>query len=51
MCFLMDLDVARDAHVQRTRTLEARNRRALRGSTHRRVGARRGWQGLALTAE
>lgn len=50
MCYLMEIDVARDAHAQRTRSLEARNRLALRGTDHRRAGTRRGWQGLILTS-
>lgn len=48
MCFQIDIDVARDAHVQRTATLETRNRLALRDTDLRRTGRRRGRRGLAL---
>ncbi|WP_256839454.1 hypothetical protein [Ornithinimicrobium faecis] len=50
MCYLMDIDVALDAHVQRTRTNEVRNRIARRSVGHARSGVRRGWQGLVLTS-
>lgn len=37
MCFPIDIEVARDAHVQRARTLETRNRLALRDNDLRRA--------------
>ncbi len=35
MCYPMEIDVARDMHAERSRTLEVENRLALRTATSR----------------
>ncbi|HLS44789.1 MAG TPA: hypothetical protein VK045_05095 [Ornithinicoccus sp.] len=37
MCYPLDIDVAMDAHVERTHTLEVENRLALRDTTQPRA--------------